>query len=95
MRVLEAGCGTGMFGLSLAVLGCAVEAFDYKRCAPLCLCTGNQSETAESERVQALREMARVARPGGWVVVIVQHTGHPFRNLWRWLGWVCQSAGND
>jgi len=29
VRVLEAGCGTAMFGLSLAVLGFAVDAFDY------------------------------------------------------------------
>jgi len=29
LRVLDAGCGTAMYSLSLAVLGCQVEAFDY------------------------------------------------------------------
>lgn len=29
MRILEAGCGTGMYSLSLAALGFAVDAFDY------------------------------------------------------------------
>ncbi len=29
IRILEAGCGTGMYGLSLAILGFAVDAFDY------------------------------------------------------------------
>jgi SAM-dependent methyltransferase len=29
LRVLDAGCGTAMYSLGLAVLGCQVEAFDY------------------------------------------------------------------
>lgn len=41
----------------------------------------------EQERRRAYSEMVRVARSGGWVAVIVQHTGHPFHGLWRWLGW--------
>ncbi|HEY6041738.1 MAG TPA: class I SAM-dependent methyltransferase, partial [Anaerolineae bacterium] len=40
-----------------------------------------------AERRKALAEMVRVAKPGGWVAVIVQHTGHPFRGWWERLGW--------
>ncbi len=43
--------------------------------------------TDDAERRRAFSEMARVTRVGGWVVVIVQHTGHPFRNWWRRFGW--------
>ncbi len=39
------------------------------------------------ERKKAISEMVRVTRPGGWVAIIVQHTGHPFRKYWEWLGW--------
>jgi len=125
VRVLEAGCGTGMFGLSLAILGCAVEAFDYNKDAlrfahtleskvrattpdiQIQFTQGNLLEihretnqydlvfnqavleyfTDDAERRRAFSEMTRVTRSGGWVVVIVQHTGHPFRNWWRRFGW--------
>lgn len=40
-----------------------------------------------NERKRALAEMMRVTKPAGWVAVIVQHTGHPFRWWWEWLGW--------
>ena len=39
------------------------------------------------ECLVALNEMVRVTKPGGYVAVIVQHTGHPLGRLWRWLGW--------
>jgi SAM-dependent methyltransferase len=39
------------------------------------------------ERRQALETMTRLARLGGWVAVIVQHTGHPFRPAWARMGW--------
>lgn len=39
------------------------------------------------ERRRALGEMARVAKPGGFVAAIVQHTGHPLRAVWERLGW--------
>jgi len=125
VRVLEAGCGTGMFGLSLALLGCQVDAFDYNEPALVVarhleikarqaradmqihfyqgnlLSIGARADTYDlvfnqgvveyfvddAQRAQALREMVRVTRPGGWVVVIDQHTGHPFRSMWRCLGW--------
>jgi SAM-dependent methyltransferase len=41
----------------------------------------------EVERRNALAQMARLTRPGGWVAIIVQHTRHPFRRLWEKLGW--------
>ena len=119
--VLEAGCGTGMFSLSVAQCGCRVDAFDYNERA---LEFGRRLEfkarqikpdlrvrffrgdlldieapsetydlvfnqavleyfTDEGDRIRALREMSRVTRTDGWVVVIVQHTGHPWRGWWR------------
>ncbi len=39
------------------------------------------------ERRRAFSEMVRVAKPGGWVAIITQHTGHPFRRYWEWRGW--------
>lgn len=39
------------------------------------------------ERKRAFSEMIRVAKPGGWVAVITQHTGHPFRGYWEGRGW--------
>ncbi len=124
-RVLEAGCGTAMFGLSLAILGFSVDAFDYndealvlardlqvtarsaKPDLQIRLTRGDlisvESESnvydlvfnqavldyfcEPEERAHVLAEMVRVARPGGWVAVIVQHTGHPFRRVWERLGW--------
>ena len=40
-----------------------------------------------AERRKALAQMARFARPGGWVAAIVQHTQHPLRRLWKKMGW--------
>jgi hypothetical protein len=31
--------------------------------------------------------MIRVAKPGAWVAIIVQHTAHPFGSVWRHMGW--------
>lgn len=125
VRVLEAGCGTGMFGLSFAVLGCTVEAFDYnaraldfvqllearaRQTSPDLRFHARQGNllaidepdngydlvfnqavleyfTVDAERAQALSEMVRVTRPGGWVAVIDQHSGHPLRQRWERLGW--------
>jgi ubiquinone/menaquinone biosynthesis C-methylase UbiE len=124
-RVLEAGCGTAQYALMLALMGCAVDAFDYSEEALrfarkleakarqinpnliFNLTLGNLLEiqsadnvynlvfnqgvidyfTSAEERSQALREMMRVAKPGGWVAVIAQHTGHPFRRWWERWGW--------
>ncbi len=41
----------------------------------------------EAERKRAIKAMVRLARPGGWVGAIVQHTGHSFGRLWKSLGW--------
>jgi SAM-dependent methyltransferase len=41
----------------------------------------------KAERTKALAEMVRLARPGGRVAVILQHTQHPFRHLWEKMGW--------
>lgn len=123
-RVLEAGCGTAMYGLTLARLGFTVDAFDYNEEAlifarklyakvapnadlPIRLYCGNllnidsksgaydlvfnqavlEYFTEPDERARVLAEMARVAKPGGWIALIVQHTGHPFRRFWERLGW--------
>jgi SAM-dependent methyltransferase len=123
--VLEAGCGTGMFALTLAQCGCPVDAFDYNFRAlefarrlevkarqlksdlrvrffqgnllaidapdHTYACVFNQAVfenfTDDAERIRGLQEMARVTRVGGWVVVIVQHTCHPWQRVWRALGW--------
>jgi SAM-dependent methyltransferase len=123
--VLEAGCGTGLFSLCLAILGFQVDAFDYNKGALhfaqqlegkalqinpnliVCFSEGNlldiQADTDTfdlvfnqavmeyfvdiRERKKAVSEMIRVAKPGGWIVMIVQHTGHPFGPLWKQLGW--------
>jgi SAM-dependent methyltransferase len=42
---------------------------------------------ADAERQRALQQMTRLARPGGWVAAIVQHTGHSFQRVWRRMGW--------
>jgi SAM-dependent methyltransferase len=124
-RVLEAGCGTAFYSLTLASIGFDVDAFDYNAGAlefahklektarqvnpemKIRIQIGNlldiQSESNvydlvfnqavleyfcnPEERKKALSEMVRVARPGGWVAIIVQHTGHPFRKYWEWVGW--------
>jgi SAM-dependent methyltransferase len=41
----------------------------------------------EMERKMAMSEMVRVTKPGGWVAIIIQHTGHPFNSFWKSLGW--------
>lgn len=125
VRVLEAGCGTGMYALCLALLGCTVDAFDYnlgalgfakqleekarriKPQAAVRFLIGNllgipaESKSYDlvfnqavldyfcdqTQRQRALAEMVRVTKPGGWVAVMVQHTGHPFRGAWERLGW--------
>jgi SAM-dependent methyltransferase len=43
--------------------------------------------TDVTERTRALQEMARVTKPGGCVVVIVQHTAHRMRAHWERMGW--------
>jgi SAM-dependent methyltransferase len=123
-RVLEAGCGTGIYSIALAWRGCAVDAFDYNaesldiarylvrkaersgHSLPIGLYQGdllnipaaansydlvfNQAVLeyfADSEREAALREMARVTKPNGRVVAIVQHTDHPFQAIWQRQGW--------
>jgi SAM-dependent methyltransferase len=124
-RVLEAGCGTAMFALSLASLGFDVTAFDYNlealqygwifkerllqaqphaqiklyqdnllaisAAADSFDLTFNQAVLEyfvdASERRTALCEMVRVTRPGGYVAIIVQHTGHPLGGYWRAVGW--------
>ncbi len=125
VKILEAGCGTGTYAVTLALLGFKVDAFDYNEKAvaiadqlikkiqidsPLLaprIYHGNllniqaPSNTYdfvfnqavleyfcdENERAKAIQEMIRVSKPGGWVGVIVQHTAHPFRPLWKYLGW--------
>ena len=124
-RVLEAGCGTAMYALTLAAMGFSVDAFDYNAEALVFArkleakarqvnpglqiqiqrgdllhvdAPSNRYDLVfnqavldyfcdEAERRQALAEMVRVTRPGGWVAVIVQHTGHPFLGLWERMGW--------
>lgn len=39
------------------------------------------------ERKQALSEMIRATKPGGWIALITQHTAHPFRRYWERRGW--------
>ncbi len=125
VTVLEAGCGTALYALSLAILGYNVQGFDYneealafarkleakvRQAKPdlqitltqgnlLDICAGsdkydlvfNQAVLEyfldESDRSQAMSEMVRVTKPGGYVAIIVQHTGHPFRGWWQRLGW--------
>ncbi|MEI2608554.1 MAG: class I SAM-dependent methyltransferase [Chitinophagaceae bacterium] len=127
VHVLEAGCGTAMYSLSLATLGfnINIDAFDYNPGALVFayklmekmdlvdvkarvhLGIGNllsiEADTDtydlvfnqavleyfvdETERQQALTEMVRVTKPGGWVAVITQHTAHPFTHFWQLLGW--------
>lgn len=125
IKVLEAGCGTGIYALALAFRGVSAEAFDYNEEA-LSIAQGilqrvqkkdpdirvnffknnllktdlpserydlvfNQAVLEyfcdESERRAAIGEMVRMARPGGKVAVIVQHTGHPFRKMWEAMKW--------
>lgn len=125
IRVLEAGCGTAMYGLCLATLGFDVDAFDYNpgalQFARRLEVTARQIDPDlkirfslgdllniqaapdsydlvfnqavldyfqdETERTLVFAEMIRVTKPHGWVAVIVQHTGHPFRPAWERLGW--------
>jgi ubiquinone/menaquinone biosynthesis C-methylase UbiE len=123
-RILDAGCGIGLYSLSLAVMGHRVSAFDYnaqavERAQALQTIVGQecsfepvrfyqdnlleaQQPTGEfdvvfnqgvldyfplSERAQALKEMVRMTKPGGYVAVIVQHTAHKLRPWWEKLGW--------
>jgi SAM-dependent methyltransferase len=123
-KILEAGCGTGMYSAALAFLGFEVNAFDYNEEAVriakslyekirplepgirLQAHRGNLLDIQwpsgsfdlvfnqavleyfpDRQRRQALEEMVRVTRPGGWVAVIVQHTAHPFRHFWKKIGW--------
>ena len=122
-RILEAGCGTGMYSVALSLLGYRLEAFDYNEEAlqiaedlagrvfqgesPVKFYQNNLlkmtagSNTYDlvfnqavleyfndpSDRKKIYREMARAAKPGGAVAVMVQHTAHPFRKFWEKMGW--------
>jgi SAM-dependent methyltransferase len=123
-HALEAGCGTGIYSIALALLGFSVDAFDYNAesleiasylirkverqgyylairlyqgdllnipAAPntynLVFNQAVLEYFSDGERQAALREMARVTKPGGRVAAIVQHTGHPFQPIWRYQGW--------
>lgn len=124
VRVLEAGCGTATFGISLALLGFKVDAFDYND-ESLRFARNLETKAREtmpslelhikrgdilrideqpnafdlvfnqavleyfcaSDRARALAEMTRVAKPHGYVAVIMQHTDHPFRKWWERIGW--------
>ena len=124
IKILEAGCGTGMYAAALSIRGFEVDAFDYNeealqiakemmrkisregRALDVRFRKDNllhmQYESnrydivfnqavleyfSKEDRVLALEEMQRVTKPGGWVVVIVQHTAHPFGKFWRRIGW--------
>lgn len=124
-KILEAGCGLGLYALSLGALGYDVTAFDYNQEA-IDLADGilkrvqgkdkdlnvhfyrdnlleihnadnrydvvfNQAVLEyfcdQDEKEKAISEMVRVASPGGKVAIIVQHTAHPFHQLWKKMGW--------
>lgn len=125
IKILEAGCGLGLYSLSLAILGYRnIEAFDYSEQA-IRLAADIQEKVkiqndqrvrffqgdllaiqkpaasydfvfnqavleyfcVEEETKKVLSELVRIVKPGGRVVLIVQHTQHPFRNYWKKLGW--------
>lgn len=125
VKILEAGCGTGLYALSLGMLGYDVHAFDYNKEAlkfaleleakarqvkpdlQVTFAQGNLLDIGDTgekydlvfnqavldyfldntERAKTFSEMVRVTKPGGYVAVIVQHTGHPFRTWWQRWGW--------
>ena len=131
VRVLEAGCGTGQYGLALALQGYDVDALDYNaaalehaaRLADRVTSAGRRPTllhgdlmglpTApgtydlvfnqqvleyfvdDDQRLTALHEMVRTAKPGGAVVVVVARPAHPFARAWRRLGWPGFTAQPD
>jgi SAM-dependent methyltransferase len=125
LKTLEAGCGTGIFSITLSLLGFTAEAFDFNEEAlvmarhmssqlraegcdlPVLFrqdnllsiqCAANTYDLVfnqavleyfcdETESRKAIQEMVRVAKPGGKVAIIVQHTGHSWRHFWKSMGW--------
>ncbi len=122
-EVLEAGCGSGLFGLALATLGCMVTAVDLSdqmvtnvqdaatmmaNAGYRIQVTANQQDITalalgdntfdvafnegviehwvrREERIQVLREMVRVVKPGGRVVVCIPNNAHPWYPWWHLL----------
>lgn len=119
-RILEAGCASGKFSASFAMMGCAVTALDFspamlENTAQLCAMVEreigpldvtfvqgdlerldlleNQFDLVinegvvehwldERERRNVLAQMARVAKPGGTVAIIIPNGHHPFAPNW-------------
>jgi ubiquinone/menaquinone biosynthesis C-methylase UbiE len=122
LRILEAGCGSGKFSVSLAVAGHKVVAMDYT----MQMLENTRDLTAVAEgyygeleialiqqdlnnlgfsdesfdivfnegvvehwldreaRIFVLREMARVTKRWGTVVIFVPNGRHPLYHWWRW-----------